>query len=77
MQRVNERRTRGGSSQGKPCVRQPFEKEVPARQFKHSRNRHSEMDSLCLKCGTMVASAKDEWSLLEYERNHACNGIRV
>src|SRR5579863_1712599 len=44
-----------------------------SRQFKHSLNGNGGIDSECLRCRTVIASADCEWSLLEYERRHACD----
>jgi len=43
------------------------------RKYWHVRNANDGLDSLCLICGTIVASADNEWSLLDYERRHICN----
>ena len=47
--------------------------EMPARQYRHSRSPGDGLASLCLRCGTVIASAENEWLLLECERIHSCN----
>jgi len=42
------------------------------RQFKHSLNGEATIDSLCLRCGVLIASVDDEWFLLDHERRHVC-----
>jgi hypothetical protein len=42
------------------------------RQFKHSLNGNSGIDSQCLRCQAVIASSDCEWSLLEYEWRHVC-----
>ena len=44
-----------------------------SRQFKHSLNGKGGIDSHCLRCRAVIASADCEWSLLDYEWRHVCN----
>lgn len=46
-----------------------------ARQFTHSLNGKDGIDSLCLRCGVLVASVDDEWCLLDHERRHVCSRV--
>jgi hypothetical protein len=43
------------------------------RLYRHARNAHGGVDSICLRCPRVVASADDEWLLLDDERRHACS----
>lgn len=43
------------------------------RQYRHARNAHGGVDSFCLRCERAVASADDEWLLLDYEKHHVCS----
>lgn len=45
---------------------------MPARRYRHVRNAVGGVDSLCLKCGSIIASVNNEWSLLDYEQRHIC-----
>lgn len=42
------------------------------RPFKHRINPMGGVDSICLRCNALVASSKDEWSLLQSEAVHLC-----
>ena len=46
--------------------------EPPVRQYRHVLNGDGGIDSLCLRCQSLVASAADEWLLLQHEREHIC-----
>ncbi len=46
--------------------------EAPVRNYRHSRNADGGLDSICMRCGILVASADDEWSLLTDEHQHVC-----
>lgn len=43
------------------------------RQYRHARNVHGGIDSICLRCERIVASVDDEWLLLDYEKCHVCS----
>jgi hypothetical protein len=45
---------------------------VSIRNYRHSRNADGGLDSTCMRCGTLVASSDDEWSLLTDEHQHVC-----
>jgi len=60
-------------TEGDPSHKALVGAEIPARQYKHSRNEDDGVDSLCLKCRTVIACTDNEWSLLDCERGHVCN----
>jgi hypothetical protein len=45
---------------------------VSVRNYRHSRNAGGGLDSTCMRCGIVVASSNDEWSLLTDEHLHVC-----
>ena len=71
---LNDRSSRAASMQAtRPGERRSATNE-PSRQYKHSLNCNGGIDALCLRCRRMIASADDEWLLLEHERRHICAG---
>jgi len=45
--------------------------------FPHRLNPNGSYDSICTECHQTVASSLDEDGLAAYERNHACNPLRL
>ncbi len=50
----------------------PGEQHLSLRQFRHGWSDAGGLDSICLKCRVIVATCRDEWSLLACERLHVC-----
>jgi hypothetical protein len=73
MPRESERRVRGIAPHGHTYGNRTRETNLYVRQYKHARNAHGGIDSLCLKCRAIIASMNDEWSLLDCEQRHICN----
>lgn len=40
--------------------------------YRHARNSHGGIDSICQRCEVVIASSADEWSLLACEERHIC-----
>jgi|GEM_PF-4916919 len=74
--RLDEYRQRNKFVPGTQSIQQPNVSPQCLRQFRHSMNGEDGIASLCLKCGERVASAEDEWTLLEHERRHVCSKTR-
>lgn len=47
-------------------------RDLPLRQFVHSRSKNGGLVSTCLKCSSVVGANTDELSLLASEREHVC-----
>jgi hypothetical protein len=68
------KRSPGFVSQGShPAGGVVSNEKAPLRRYRHSLNANDGIDSTCLGCSALVASSKDEWSLLEHERQHICS----
>jgi hypothetical protein len=70
---IRAQRSTNSLLEGDPSHERLVRTKIPVRQYKHSRNADEGVDSLCLNCGTIVASTDNEWSLLDFERGHVCN----
>ena len=75
VSRLKERRSRDAFASAAQPSEKPSATDQCSRQFKHSLNGNGGIDSLCLRCGVLVASADDEWCLLEHERRHVCSHV--
>jgi hypothetical protein len=42
------------------------------RNYRHSRNADGGINSICTRCGILIASSHDEWNLLADEHQHTC-----
>jgi hypothetical protein len=42
------------------------------RQFRHCRNTNGGIESICTRCGALLAWTDDEWLLLDHEHRHVC-----
>jgi hypothetical protein len=45
---------------------------LPLRQFVHSWHRDGGLNSICMKCMSVLRTNTDELSLLDSERKHVC-----
>jgi len=48
----------------------PSEQRLSPRQFRHCWSDGGGLNSICLNCRVIVATCRDEWSLLACERIH-------
>jgi len=50
----------------------PGEQLLCPRQFRHGWSDSGGLNSICMKCRVVIATSRDEWSLLACERLHVC-----
>lgn len=72
MQKAESRHAASPCSQGRLPGDHSSGRMLSVRQYKHSMNPNGGIDSRCLRCRAVVASANDEWLLLDCEQRHVC-----
>ncbi len=64
---VGSRLSQGGLSPARQS------REVPSPyEFRHAWSDGFGLNSICMKCRKTIATNRDEWSLLAFERMHVC-----